>query len=190
VFIAAMMGIVGLIVAGCVLQVVMRMRQEESLGTAETVLTTPVGRIRWFASFLVVGVIASIVILLVAGAVAGAIFAQNGESKLFGQTVLASLVQLPAVVLYLGALALVFAIVPRATIPVGWVMLGLGTFLGEFGALMKLPDWVRDISPSTHTPAVPLAGVDWSGAWWMLGIAIAAAVIGAVVLRRRDIALG
>jgi ABC-2 type transport system permease protein len=190
IFIAAMMGIVGLIVSGCVLQVVMRLRQEEALGTAEVVLATRVGRIRWFAGYLVVGVAAAVVILFLCGAFAGAMFAQAGGSELFGQTVAAAMVQLPAVIIYIALLGLVFATVPRATIPVGWVMLALGAFLGQFGGMMNLPQWVRDISPSSHTPVVPLPDADWSGAWWLLGLSVVALILAGLLLRRRDLAQG
>ena len=39
-FVAAMMGFVGLTVAGCMLQLVMRLRQDEAAGTTEVVLAT------------------------------------------------------------------------------------------------------------------------------------------------------
>jgi ABC-2 type transport system permease protein len=190
IFLVAMMGIVGLIVAGCALQTVMRLRQEEAFGTAEVVLSTPLARIRWFASYLVVSVLSSAGILALSGLVAGALFAKSSDSKLFGQTLAAAMAQLPAVLVYLTVLGLVFALLPRATVPVGWGMLALGTLLGEFGGLMKLPEWLRDISPSTHTPVIPLPNADWSGAWWMLGISVVAALLAAVILRRRDLALG
>jgi ABC-2 type transport system permease protein len=189
--IAALMGVLGLVVAGCVLQVVMRLRQEEALGTAETVLATPVGRIRWYVSYLWIALVAAVVILALSGVLAGLLLVQNGgKAELFGQAVGAALAQLPAVVIYIGVLGLVFAVIPRATIPVGWALFGIGIFIGEFGGMMKLPQWVRDISPTTHTPAVPLAGVDWSGAWWMVAIAVVTALVGAILVRRRDVAVG
>jgi ABC-2 type transport system permease protein len=189
VFIVAMMGIVGLIVAGCAMQCVMRLRQEEALGTAEVVLATRVGRLRWFAGYLVVGVTASVVILLACGALTGAMLSAS-DPALFGDSVGAALVQLPAVLAYLAVLGLVFALLPRATIGVGWAFLALGAVFGEFGGLMKLPDWLRNLSPSTHTPAIPLPDADWSGAWWMTAVAILAAALASAAIRRRDVAVG
>ena len=189
VFIVAMMGIVGLIVAGCAMQCVMRLRQEEALGTAEAVLATRVGRLRWFSGYLVVGGLASVVILLASGLLTGAMLSQS-DPALFGDSVAAALVQLPAVLAYLCVLGLVFALLPRATIGVGWAFLALGAVFGEFGGLMKLPEWLRNLSPSTHTPTVPLPDPEWSGAWWMLAIAVAAIVLAAVMVRRRDVATG
>jgi ABC-2 type transport system permease protein len=190
VFVAAMMGIVGLIVAGCVLQVVMRLRQDEAAGTAELVMATRVGRIRWFSSYLIVGVVAAAVILLISGLVTGAMLAATGDPALFGETAVAAMVQLPAVLVYLAVLGLVFSLAPRATIPVGWALLTVGTFVGTFGGVMGLPEWVRSIAPSTHTPAIPLPNPDWSGAWWMLAVSVFAAALAVVAVRRRDLATG
>lgn len=188
-FVAAMMAFIAVLVAGCVLQIVMRMRQDEAAGTTEVVLSTPVGRIRWFLSFWSIGVVAAVVILAVSGVVTGAVLAQNPgvDPSIFGQSVGAALAQLPAVLVYLSVLGLIFAVVPRFTIGVGWAMLALGAFLGQFGGLLKLPHWVRTISPAEHTPSVPLANADFSGFWWMTAVVIAVAVLGAVLVRRRDV---
>jgi ABC-2 type transport system permease protein len=191
-FVAAMMGFVGLTVAGCMLQLVMRLRQDEAAGTTEVVLATRVGRIRWFASFMVIGLTAAVVILLACGIVTGSALAQGagGTPSIFGDTVAAALAQLPAVLIYLTVLGLVFALIPRLTVGIGWAMLTLGAFLGQFGGLLKLPDWLRSVAPSQHTPALPMSNADFSGAWWMLAIAMVVALAAAVVFRRRDAAVG
>jgi ABC-2 type transport system permease protein len=191
-FVSAMMGFVGLLVAGCMLQIVMRIRQDEAAGTSEVVLATRVGRIRWFLSFLLVATIAAVVILVLCGILTGATLAQTKgvDAAIFGQSVGTALAQLPAVLIYLAVLGLVFALIPRVTIPVGWAMLAIGAFLGQFGGILKLPDWVRNVSPSQHTPAVPMAHADFSGAWWMAIISILVAIAAALVVRRRDTALG
>jgi ABC-2 type transport system permease protein len=192
IFVTAMMGFVGLTVAGCMLQMVMRLRQDEAAGTTEVVLATRVGRVRWFLCLLVIGVLAATVILLVSGVVTGALLAQGtgGTTGVFSGTVGAALAQLPAVLIYLTVLGLVFALAPRVTIGVGWAMLAVGAFLGQFGGLLSLPHWLRNIAPSQHTPAVPMPNADFSGAWWMLGIATVVAAVGAVLLRRRDTVVG
>lgn len=191
-FVSAMMGFVGLLVAGCMLQIIMRLRQDEAVGTTEVVLASRVGRIRWFLCYLVVGVLAAVVILLLSGVLTGATLAQTDgvDPAIFGQTVGAALAQLPAVLIYLSVLGLVFALIPRVTIPVGWAMLAVGAFLGQFGGILKLPDWVRNVSPSQHTPAVPMPHADFSGAWWMVVISIVVAIVAVVLVRRRDTAVG
>jgi ABC-2 type transport system permease protein len=191
-FVAAMMGFVGLLVAGCMLQIVMRVRQDEAAGTSEVVLATRVGRIRWFVSFLLIATLAAVLILVLSGMLTGATLAQTKgvDAAIFGQSVGTALAQLPAVLIYLTVLGLVFTLIPRITIPVGWAMLAAGAFLGQFGGILKLPDWVRNVSPSQHTPAVPMPHADFSGAWWMVIISIVVAIVAAAMLRRRDTAVG
>ena len=190
-FTAAMFSLVGIIAAVGTVQSMVRARQDEASGTAEIVLAAPITRLRWFASYLVIGVVTAVLVLGVAvlGAVIGLLTAANPGDR--AVTVAeAGLAQLPAVLVLLAVVALVFAVLPRATIWLGWVVLLLAIGIGQFGGLLGLPDAVRNASPFSHTPIVTAADVDWSGAWVMLAIAIVVSALAAMLVRRRDLALG
>jgi ABC-2 type transport system permease protein len=188
IFISAIFVMVGVIAAACAIQVVMRMRQEEVTGTAELILATPVSRLRWLLDYFAVGVVA-IVLVLASGAVAsGFSSVATGESAArIGDSFEAAAAQLPAALVYLAVLALVFGILPAWTIGLGWAFLGIGTFFGVFGGLIGLPEWVRNISPFTHSPVPIGTSTDWSGGVWMLGIAIVAGILASVAVRRREL---
>ena len=94
--------------------------------------------------------------------------------------------QLPAALIYLAVPALVFVLWPSATIAVGWVLLGVGVVFGIFGGMVGLDQSIRDLSPFTHTPVPNGTTTDWSGASWMLAIAVVAAVVALVGMRRRE----
>jgi ABC-2 type transport system permease protein len=126
------------------------------------------------------------VILLLSGLVAGAALA-NIDTDLVGQTIVLSLAQLPAVAVYMGITALVFALVPRLTIAAGWVLFGIGVVLGEFGSLLNLPDWVRQIAPTAHTAVPPMSSADWSGTWWLVAVAVVAFVLAGIAFTRRGL---
>lgn len=190
-FTAAMFSLVGIIAAVGTVQSMVRARQDEASGTAEIVLAAPITRLRWFASYLVIGVVTAVLVLGVAvlGAVIGLFTAANPGDR--AVTVAeAGLAQLPAVLVLLAVVALVFAVLPRATIWLGWVVLLLAIGIGQFGGLLGLPDAVRNASPFSHTPIVTAADADWSGAWVMFGIAIVVTALAAMLVRRRDLALG
>jgi ABC-2 type transport system permease protein len=187
-FISALAGFFGLVVTGGALQTIMRLRQEESAGHAETILATRVGRLRWLGSFVALAVGATVLIALVGGLLAGATGVKAGDPGDLGKWLAACLAQVPAVVVYLSLLTLIFAAVPRWTVGLGWALFGVGGFIGEFGGLMNLPAWMRDLAPSSHTPIVPAAGASWTGAWWMLAISAVALVAAGVLFRRRDLA--
>ncbi|HEV7183791.1 MAG TPA: hypothetical protein VGN33_04790 [Leifsonia sp.] len=190
IFIAAIFSIVGVLAAACATQVAIRLRQEEAAGSAEVMMSTPLSRVRWLLQFLLVGVFA-VVLVLVAAAVASGLSAisQGQKSSIMNDSFAAAAAQLPAALVYLGVLALVFVVVPRWTIPLAWTLLGLGAFFGIFGGLIGLPDWVHNLSPFAHAPVV-VGTPDWTGGFWMIGIAIAATAVAAVLIRRRDFAVG
>ncbi|MET1020054.1 MAG: hypothetical protein ABWX62_08735 [Microterricola sp.] len=193
-FTAAMFSLVGIIAAVGTVQAMVRARQDEASGTAEIVLAAPVTRLHWFGGYLAVGVFTAVLVLgsAVLGAVIG-LTRSAGLGDRAASVALAGLAQLPAVLLLLAIVALVFAVLPRTTIWLAWVVLLLAIAIGQFGGLLGLPDAVRDASPFSHTPIVTAATastVDWSAAWVMLGLALVVSVLAAVLVRRRDLALG
>ena len=168
--------------------VCIRMRQEENLGTAELILSSPVSRVRWLLDYLVLGTVSIALVLAVsAGVGALGILATGNTAAGVGDMFAAAAAQLPAALIYLGVLALVFVLLPGITIALGWTLVGIGVTFGVFGGLIGLPDWVRNISPFTHTPVATQGATDWSGGIWMLGISILAALLALLLMRRREL---
>lgn len=189
-FISAIFSIVGVLAAACATQTVIRLRQEEAGGAAEIMMSTPLSRVRWLFEFLLVGVIAIALVLLAAAIASGLSALSAGEDPArINDSFAAAAAQLPVALVYLGVLALVFVVLPSWTVPLAWTVLGLGAFIGIFGALIDLPKWVHDLSPFSHTPVV-VGTPDWTGGYWMLGIAVVAAAASAILIRRRDFAVG
>lgn len=186
-FISAIFSIVGVLAAACAVQAVIRMRQEEAGGMAEIVLSTPLSRTRWLFSFVAVGVLAVVAVLLAAAVASGLSAVASGEdASTINDSFAAAAAQLPVALVYLGVLTLVFVVLPSWTIPVAWSALGLGAFIGLFGGLIKLPDPVRHLSPFADAPVV-VGDVDWTGGYWMLGITVVALAGAAALMRRRAI---
>jgi len=167
----------------------MRLRQEEAAGGADAVLSGAVGRTRWFLTIVALAVVASALALVLAGlaaALAALAARPDGSAGTFGDWFGTIVWQLPAVLVILALVSLVFAVAPRATVPVGWLVLAAAAFLGELGALLDLPRWVRDLAPFSHSPAVALAHPSFTGAGWMTAGAVVAIALACVLLRRRD----
>ena len=189
--IAIMFSIAGVLAAAAAIQAVIRLRQEESGGTAELVLTASVSRVRWFAEYLVVGAAAVVAVLASAALVgAAAVVGTGSDSSLIGDVVGAAAAQLPAALVFLGVLALVFTLVPAATAGLGWGILGLLFFVGVFGPLLGLPESVVRISPFANTPLPFGDDVDWTGGVVMLTIALLAVVAALALMRRRELRVG
>ncbi|WP_348789680.1 hypothetical protein [Leifsonia sp. NPDC080035] len=188
-FISAIMSIVGVLAAACAVQAVIRLRQEEAGGSAEVMMSTPLSRVRWLLEFLLVGLIAVVLVLLAAALAAGLSALASGEKgSIVGDSFAAAAAQFPVALVYLGVLALVFVVLPSWTVAVSWATLGLGAFIGIFGALVNLPEWLRHASPFADAPVV-VGKVDWTGGYWMIGIAVVAIAAAAALIRRRDFAI-
>lgn len=188
-FLSAIMSIVGVLAAACAVQAVIRLRQEEVSGAAELLMSTSVSRVRWLMSFVTVGVVSIVLVLLAAALAAGFSALAAGEAgSTMGDAFAAASAQLPVALVYFGVLTLVFVLLPGWTAPVGWATLGLGAFIGIFGALIGLPDGVRHLSPFADAPVV-VGTVDWTGGYWMLCIAVVAIAAAAALNRRRDVAI-
>ncbi|MRG59645.1 polyketide antibiotic transporter [Agromyces sp. CFH 90414] len=188
---ATFFSIVGILAAAAALQVVIRARQEEAHGTAELLLAVPLSRTRWLVGYLVIGALAIAAILVTAalGAVIGAQRADD-PAQAAGDAIEAALAQFPAALLFLAIGLVLFVYLPRLTIALSWAALGALAVLGVFGDLLAPPEWMADLSPFTHSP-IPIGDdIDWTGGFWMLGLAAAGSVVAVWSMRRRELAPG
>lgn len=186
--VSVLFSMAGVLAAACALQAVIRLRQEEAAGTAELLLSAPVGRVRWLAGYLLLGAAAVVLVVGLTGVGAWATLTGSGdESMPAGALWQTALAQLPAALIYLAVPALVFVLWPAATIAGSWALLALGVMLGIFGAMLGIDQSLRDLSPFAHTPVPQGDATDWSGAWWMLLIAAVAAALAVGLMRRREV---
>jgi len=187
IFVAAIMAFLGVLAAGVAVQAVLRARSEEIDGHTELVSAGAVHRSRPVIDALGVAVLSTLIVLVVGGVSAGLAFVAAGQPDRFGLTLAAALVQFPAAVAFATVTALVLVLVPRVAVSVGWSLLALGFVLGQFGGLFRLPDWLRDISPFTHTPVLPGADARWWPAVAVLVVAVGVGLAATALTRRRDL---
>ncbi|MDV6260295.1 ABC transporter permease [Rhodococcoides yunnanense] len=187
-FIAAVLSIVGIMVAAYSVSALLRLHGEEEAGLAEIVLATSVSRIRWSAGHLLLAVLGPAWLLLVVGLTIGLTCgsATGDVSGELPSVVGGALAQLPAVWVVTAIGVALFGAVPRfATIL--WAVLGGFVALGQVGAVLGLPQWLQDISPFTHLPKLPGAEFSVLPSLWLVAIAAAASGVGTIAFRRRDV---
>ncbi|WP_285601823.1 hypothetical protein [Kineosporia sp. NBRC 101731] len=95
---------------------------------------------------------------------------------------------LPIVLLSLGAGLLAVGLAPTTVMLAGSIPATGGYLLKVIADSTGAPAWITAISPYTHLAAVPLAGVNWSGAVVMAGAAGMLGAAGARAYQRRDLA--
>lgn len=179
-FLAAMIGMLGMVAALYVVASVLRLYGEETSGRAEPVLAGAVGRLRWAAGHLVIAFGGAVLIMVLGGL---GLFLGHGQDLpgILGAT----LVQLPAVWV-LGALAvLLYGTCPRAAVA-GWAVAGLALALGWIGPALNLPQALMDLSPFGHLPKLPGGEMAWKPALVLTAIAVALVAGGLAGLRRRS----
>ena len=186
-FISLLVVVMSLIALIPALQQLLRIAAEERTGNGEQVLARPVARVRYMGAFLVVSLLTSAVNQLIAAlGFWSAGRAVGAEIPPLGTFVAALLALLPAIWLTLALGALLFALWPRRAGLV-YVYLFYSFFSTYIGALAKLPEWFRKLTPFGYLPRYP---VEPLAPWTLLAmLALTALVIAAalVLYRRRDL---
>ncbi|MBA2807863.1 ABC transporter permease [Streptomyces sp. KM273126] len=180
-FLAAMIGMLGLIAALYIVASVLRLNGEETSGRAEPVLANAVGRLRWAAGHLVVAFGGTALIMLLAG-----LGFAIGYGKEFGPILGACLVQLPAVWVIGGVAVLLHGLLPRAAVA-AWAVAGAVLLIGWIGPALDVPQTVLDVSPFGHLPKLPGGEMEWGPVLLLTAIAAALVAGGLGALRRRDL---
>jgi ABC-2 type transport system permease protein len=189
---ASMMSMAGMFVAIYVVQILLRLRVDEAGGTAESVLAGGVSRPRWVLAHVVNAAVGALVLVLLfgVGMGVGGGLALGGVASQTGDMVVAALVQLPGIFVLGAAVVAVVALVPRWAAPISWALLVVTLVIGPmFGEGLNLPQWVRDLSPFTHTPMAPAVEVAATPVLALSGLVVALGVAGVLVIRRRDLHL-
>ena len=186
-FMSTELGMAGVIASVYAVQVVLRLRLEETELRAEPVLATAVGRISWAFSHITIALLGTAALLVAAGVGGGIAYgAETGDAGDFWRVLAAAVVRIPAAWVLAGIVVAAFGIVPRAVVA-GWVALVTFLLLGEFGPLFELDQWVMDISPYAHIPRLPGGEFSAIPLIWLVGVAAALTAIGLVGFRRRDV---
>lgn len=165
----------------------LRTRGEETADRLEPVLATAVSRTRWLFGSLLVTVLGAAVVVASGGLGVGISYAVSTDraSEVWRMTGYA-LVHLPAVLALAAAVVLLVGWLPRAA-GVVWALLGLAFVVGWLGSLIDPPQWVKDLSPFTHVPAVPAAEITATPLVVLMLLTVVAIAAGWVGFRRRDI---
>lgn len=186
-FLATGLLIVGLLAAGFAISAALRMHTEEAAGRVDPLLATPVGRMRWAASHLVVAM-GALVALMTVGGIAnglGAALVLDDGSKVL--TMLGAALTMTSGVAVLGAIAfLLCAAAPRLALS-AWVPLMVAMVASMLGRVLDLPGWMLDLSPYQHVPALPAAQFDVVPVILLCLVAVGLVGAGLMILPHRDV---
>ncbi|MBN9176607.1 MAG: polyketide antibiotic transporter [Microbacterium sp.] len=179
----------GILAACAGVQTIALARREETRGTAEIVLATPISRVRWLADYLIVAMVAAALTLVAgtAGAVFGALTTDD-TGTLVRDAAIAAAGQLPAAWVFVGLTALIFVLAPRLTIAGGWVLVMVAAMIGLFGPLFGMAESATKVSPFAAAPSPTTDGIDAGGLWWIVIAVVALTAASVAAMRRRELA--
>lgn len=187
---SAVFTIGGIAAAAYGLQLLTRMRSEESSGRLELVFSTQKSRPAWLGVNVFFAVITSALLLIAMGAAAGAAYGTITGDVLNQVWTLGTsiLVHLPAVCVILGLSLVIFGLLPRLFVAISWAILAVCLLTFQLGAILELPQWAMNLSPFTHTPPAPTADIAFEPLLIQSAIALCLLLAGFILFRRRDLA--
>lgn len=187
-YIAFLAVLSGYLTAAYIVYAVQSLRGEEQSGRAEVVLATPTSRAAWAGGHYAVIALVATAIMVIAGLLAGlGAAAVTGDWGLLGDTALAHLNLIPAVLVVLGVCALLHGWAPGLLAPVGWALVAVMVFVGNFAAMLDAPGWVHDLSPLSHPANHPVEDIEIVPLLVLAAVAALGVVLGLVGLRRRQV---
>lgn len=176
--------------AGFAVSSALRVRSEEAAGRVEQVLAAPVGRVRWVLSHVAVAVTGTVAVVGAGGLGTGAAFAVvTGDAGQVPRLTGAALVTVPAVLVLAGVALALFGTSARLAVA-SWGLVAVAVLVELFGELLRLPEWVRDLSPFHHLPGLPAQQLRILPVLTLLVLAAALAALGLRTFRDRDLAVG
>jgi ABC-2 type transport system permease protein len=185
-FIPMLMSIMAMVATVPVLMVMLKLVSEERKNRTEHLLSRIVSRTRLMASTFILAVAIGFIMLSLAGFglwSAGTLVVEDGLE--FGRIYGAAMVYLPALWIMIGIAAVLIGIFPQFT-GIIWAYLCYSFFVVYLGNLLKLPDWVVNLSPYGHIPQLPIEDIDYMKVSILTIIAAALTITGFIGYNKRD----
>jgi ABC-2 type transport system permease protein len=191
-FATSMIEMAGMLAAIYVVQVLLRMREEETRGRLEPVLGASVGRTRWTMSYVVTAALGAVALLLTFAAAMALTAGQalGDSSGLLRELTGAALAQVPAALAIAAVVVVLIALLPRCAAAASWLLVAAAILLSPvFGTSLGLSQAAQHVSPFTYQKA-PALEISASAVAALLALAVALLAAGLAAFRRRDLVSG
>jgi len=187
-FLTLVLTIVSEIAAVYAIMATLQMQSEETEARLDPMLATPVSRLRWATSYVLLAAVGTAIVLAAFSLPAGLIYGLSigNVGYELPRVLAAAMAYLPAIWVMAGIAVALYGLMPRFTF-VSWGAL-LGIILIELlGKILQVNQSILNISPFTHVPKVLVGEVSVMPLIWLAVVAFALTVIGLIGLRRRSI---
>ncbi len=186
-FLTTILSLVGIIASISGVQVMVKVRTEETEDRVEPIIATAASRPRYYASNVLVALATSTICVLIAGALIALLPSTADLGISFGEAFLQAVVTVPAVWTVVAVAVAVIGARPQVMLA-AWAGVLLSFVLTVLGPSFNLWDWILAISPFWHVPKVTAADPDWIGLVLVTIVTGALLAVGFAGFRRRDLA--
>ena len=186
-YLAMVFLIVAFVVALAAAAQVTATREDEAEGYLDNLLGRPVARLRWLTSRFAVSTAVLTALALAAGSSIWLGTAVSRADQGFGSLLAAGVNVLPAAIFVLGIGTLAHGVAPRLAGTIAYAVVAWSFLLEIIGASLGAPGWMLDLSVFHHISRAPATAVGWGSAAILVALGLAAAVIGAAAVVRRDL---
>jgi ABC-2 type transport system permease protein len=177
----------GLLTCGFAISSALRPRTEEDDGRVEGLLATGLSRRRWLLGHTAVTVLGTVAVLVGAAVGLGVGYALvTGDAGSAARLAWPVLQYVPAALLLSAVARLLHGLSPRAA-TLAWLPLVVAVVVMFFGELLRLPQWLQDLSPFEHLALVPAQDFRWAPFVVLAVLATLVSLAGQLAFRRRDI---
>ena len=186
-FLFMVMYVLGQAISAYAIVATLQMRSEEVEGRADPVLATPVSRLRWAGSHLLVAVAGPAILLAVLGLSIGLAFGLGAGDvgRELPRLLARTMVTLPAVWVMAGLAMALYGLLPRFATAATWAVFTVFILLEMGWELQQVSQAIFNISPFAHVhwalqvTAAPLVG--------LTAVAAMLATAGLFGFQRRDV---
>lgn len=186
-FAAMFMSVSAMIASIPALQSILRLRSEEKNGRIEVLLANVISRSRLLGSYMVVATLNTVLLLFMAGLGMGLAGSQSmNESRYLLDLIIAGISFAPAIWVAIGVAVVLFGWFPKRT-SYSWAIIVYAFIVFYFGSILQMSEWMMDLSPFNHVPAIPAESFDWVSTVLLTGLAAIFVVVGWIGFRRRDL---
>ena len=186
-FYATAILMLALIATGFAISSALRPRGEEDGGRVESLLATAIPRRTWLLGHVAVTVLGVVLVVLSAGVGLGLGYALvTGDGGAIVKYALGTLGYVAPVLVLSGVARVLYGVAPRAA-TLAWLGLVFCVVVMFFGPLLRLPQWLQDVSPFEHLALVPAQDFSWLPFLALLAVAALLSAVGQLGFLRRDV---
>ncbi|WP_372734353.1 ABC transporter permease [Nocardioides sp.] len=173
--------------SGYAISSVLRPGAEEVVGHTELLVATDLSRRAWLAGHVAMTVVGTVMVLGVSGLGLGLGNALvTGAGDAVGRYFWLGLAYVPAVLALAAVARLLFGLAP-GQVSLAWLPLVLAVVVMLFSTVLRIPQWVQNLSPFEHLALVPAESLSWSAVLAVGLVATLVSFAGQLAFWRRDI---